>query len=422
MYIYNYDKYKNYFEVIKINSNIEKYEKLITDYARLNYRKMFREPDGYLKYKYIVPGSTYSDCLWDWDSWLTDIALRNIGTTDELEPYEKGCILNFLEHIDDMGRLPISIRPASKTLFGDSCDTNTHKPCLAIHALYICRQINSFEWLKPHYEKMERFVKFYFDNCRHESGLFFWLDDRGIGVDNDPCTFYRPPKSSASIYLNCLMYKELSAMAEIANELDFADKHTFYSREAQILKNAICEHLWDERNGFYYSADLNLLPIDPNQQLHAGYPRHWSTLIQRIDVWSGFMAMWAEIATPDQAERMVSENFRNERTFNAPYGIRSLSKLEKMYLIVKSGNPSCWLGPIWGISNYMTFDGLVKYGFISDARELAEKTITLFGQDIEKNGELHEYYDPDTGVGVNNPGFQNWNLLALNMINWLNNN
>ena len=46
-----------------------------------------------------------------------------------------------------------------------------------------------------------------------------WLDDFAIGVDNDPCTYYRPPKSSASIYLNCLMYKELNAASELADML-----------------------------------------------------------------------------------------------------------------------------------------------------------------------------------------------------------
>ena len=116
---------------------------------------------------------------------------------------------------------------------------------------------------------------------------------------------------------------------------------------------------------------------------------------------------------------MVREHYLNEKTFFAPFGVRTLSKMEKMYAIIKSGNPSCWLGPIWGISNYMVFDGLIKYGFDEEAKELATKTITMFGRDIEKNGEMHEYYDPETGEGINNPGFQNWNLLSLNMANWL---
>ena len=32
---------------------------------------------------------------------------------------------------------------------------------------------------------------------------------------------------------------------------------------------------------------------------------------------------------------------------------------------------------------------------------------------------MHEYYDPDTGVGVHNQGFQSWNLLVNNMLAYL---
>jgi len=131
------------------------------------------------------------------------------------------------------------------------------------------------------------------------------------------------------------------------------------------------------------------------------------------------MALWAEIATPQQAERIVEEHYRNPSTFNAPYGVRTLSKMEKMYNLRASGNPSSWLGPIWGISNYMTFRGLVVYGFHDDARDLAEKTIRLFGQDLERSGALHEYYQPENGMPILNHGFQSWNYLVLNMISWL---
>ncbi len=50
---------------------------------------------------------------------------------------------------------------------------------------------------------------------------------------------------------------------------------------------------------------------------------------------------------------------------------------------------------------------------------LEYKCIELYGKDIEKNGQMHEYYHLDTGDGVNNPGFRNWNFLVLNMIAYL---
>ena len=392
---------------------------IILNYAKSNYKKMFREPDGLLKHKFIVPGAAYSNSLWDWDSWLTNIALRDF-VTEDISEYEKGCIINFIEHMDENGKMPIFITPTYEWYnYENHPVTNIHKPCLAQHAAFIIRvNNNDIEWLRPHFDKILKFVDYYYNNQRHSCGLYYWINDCAIGVDNDPSTYYRPENSSASIYLNCLMYKELEDVCFLGNLLGV--DVSFYKKEAESLKTAVRNLCYDEKDGMYYSCDLNLLPINPNNILHSGAPRHWDTLIQRIGCWSGFMAMWAGIATPEQAERMVKEHYLNQRTFNAPYGVRTLSKLEKMYCLKKTGNPSCWLGPIWGISNFMVFDGLVKYGFFDEAVELANKTLLMFGADIEKNGEMHEYYNPDTGEGINNLGFQNWNLLSLNMIEWLN--
>lgn len=399
-------------------NSIRHYGELITKYAKENYKKCFREPEGFLAHKFIVPGSCYSNSLWDWDCWLTNLALREIAGAEDISDYEKGCILNFLDHVGEGGEIPIFITPDKTAPMFYPGIKNIHKPCLAQHALFVANACDSAEWLRGKLDGIEKYIGWYEKNALHESGLFVWCDDFAIGVDNDPCTFYRPDKSSASIYLNCMMYLELLAISELSGMLGSEDKCALYEKKAQDLKAAIQEHCWDERDGMFYNVDVNLLPIDKTQLLHSGCPRHWSALIQRIEVWACFMPMWAGIATKEQAERMVSR-LRDERTFNAPYGVRTLSKMEKMYAIIKSGNPSCWLGPIWGISNYMVFDGLCKYGYNEEARALAEKTVTMFGRDIEKCGEMHEYYDPESGEGVNNPGFQNWNFLSLNMLRWL---
>ena len=402
-----------------MDTQIKKYGELILEYTKENYKKVFREPAGIMKYKYIVPGSIY-ESLWDWDSWTTNIALREVASSEEIGEYEKGCVLNFLDKTDSIGRAPILINPqGANPRYTESIDTNVHKPCLAQHALFVAEANGDFEWLREDFSKLCGFVDFYFNHCRHSSGLYFWLNDVAIGIDNDPCVFFRPEKSSATIYLNCLMYKELLSTATIAERLGLDEAAQKYAERAEELKICIRDGLWDEKNGFFYSADLNLRPIDENATMHKGCPRNYSYLLQKIDVWSGFMAMWAGIATPEQAERMVKENYLNEKTFYSAGGVRSLSKAEKMYRVIVSGNPSCWTGPIWGIANYMTFVGLVNYGYEKEARELAEKTVLLFGKDIEQYGKMHEYYDGDTCEGVHNLGFQSWNLLAVNMYNYL---
>ena len=399
------------------------YSSIIRIYSKQNYLQMTRSGTGILKHPFIVPGSqSYSDCLWDWDSWLTNVAVRQImldnGTdATDFASCEKGCILNFLEHTAEDGKMPICIFPDRVfPELNEGQRINIHKPCLAQHAAFVVQQNGGDAiWLAPHLDKLQAYIGYYQTQLFHkETGLYFWHDDTAIGVDNDPSIFYRPDDSIASIFLNSLMYKELLAMAYICKVLGKDD--TKYIDDAEHLKKAVNEHLWDERNGMYYSADLNLRPIDLTEYLHSGMPRHWSSVIIRIDSWSSFMAMWAGLATPERAKRMVYENMLKPELFWSNYGVCTLAKTEKMYRIIKSGNPSCWLGPIWGISNYMCYRGLKNYGFDAEAKDLAEKTIRLFGQDIEACGELNEYYHPDTGEGVNNPGFQNWNLLVNNMI------
>jgi glycogen debranching enzyme len=410
---------------------------IIKKYVFEDYKQMLKQPTGALLYPYITPGSkSYATVLWDWDSWLSNIALRQIlqdkgSATDKQEAvvYEQGCVLNYLAYTGTDGYMPMVVDKNSdpaKIKPADIYSTNMHKPVIAQHAAFLTRLNNGdAEWLRAKFSLMQAFIQNYQTHHRNEeTGLFFWQDDLAIGVDNDPSTFFRPKRSSASIYLNCLMYKELKAMAYLAERLKLNEASSQYDKDAEALKTAIQKNCWDEKDGFYYSVDLNLRPITNEPSivfgkpfvLHKGMPRTYAGLIQRFGVWSGFMTMWAGIATPEQAKRMVAENYLDTRTFNAKYGVRTLSKLEKMYSLKASSNPSNWLGPIWGISNYMTYRGLLKYGYNKEANELAYKTIMLFGNDFKKEGALHEYYDPDTGAPIMNKGFQNWNYLVLNMI------
>jgi len=300
---------------------------------------------------------------------------------------------------------------------------------LAQHAAFLVQLDNgNAEWLRDKFSVLQAFQRNYREHQFHApTGLYFWKDDLAIGVDNDPSTFFRPPNSSGNIFLNSLMYKELTAMAYLANSLHLEKSVSDeYTQQAEALKTAVQKNCWDERDGYFYSVDLNLRPVtneagdylDSHFVLHKGHPRDYDCLIQRIEGWSGFMTMWAGIATPEQAGRMVAERLNNQKTLGAAFGIRTLSKLEKMYGLYASSNPSNWNGPIWGISNYIVFRGLVKYGYEKEAKDMADKTIQLFGRDFEQNNTLHEYYNPDTGEPIMNKGFQNWNYLVMNMLAW----
>lgn len=81
------------------------YIALIRKHLLTDYQGMYREPGAPMAHPFLTPGSkSYDDVLWDWDSWLSNVALRQVlleaGSEEERRralPYERGCVLNFLD-------------------------------------------------------------------------------------------------------------------------------------------------------------------------------------------------------------------------------------------------------------------------------------------------------------------------------------
>ncbi|MCI1978287.1 MAG: alpha,alpha-trehalase [Bifidobacteriaceae bacterium] len=398
--------------------------------------QMVRSSTEALHYPYVVPSTPdspiYSSDLWDWDSWWASVAMSqvelDINEDGKFLEATEGSILNFLDKTTEDGISPMLLFPTGggfeeidPSLYDADrpFDQNMHKPILAQAAAMLIQQHHDSEWIRDKIDVLEKFLNCYLEHHMDKStGLAYWQTDFAIGVDNDPSVFFRPDKSTASIFLNSLLYRELLAFGFILESLGKVDESIEWREKARALRDSVNKYCWDERDGTYYSVDLNLREVDDKTWLHHGAPRSWPCLLMRIDSWSSFAAMWAGIPDQAQAERMLLR-YREKDTFNAPYGVRTLSRLEKQYQVRSSNNPSCWLGPVWGVSNYMVFRGLLKYGFEEDAREMAEKTIRLFANDFNATGCLHEYYDPDTGEPVMTAGFQNWNFLVINMMDYL---
>ncbi len=393
--------------------------KVVKDHIAKTYKANFREPAPRLPYPFLVPGANYTHQLWDWDSWLTGTALIGIDDPD-IEKYEKGCVLDFLENMDQYGRIPILVEDRPNWLFdlNENYKGNIHKPCLAIQALDISTQYGDLSWIAPYFDKILKYLEYYEKNQKHaETGLYYWIDDLAIGFDNDPSVFYHQDRSVAAIYLNSLMYKELVSASELAKQLG-REEAAELKEKADSLAKSIQNECFDGVDGFFYSADITLKPVDPNNWLHSGHPRFWKSLPIKVTTWAGMLPLWAGIATKEQAERCV-KRYLNPEGLYSQFGVRSLAKNEKMYAEVDSGNPSCWLGPIWINANWFVYEGLKKYGYADLAHEIAEKTIRLLAADILENHDFHEYYNSNTGVGIRGIGFQSWNFLVLRMIDEL---
>jgi putative isomerase len=414
-----------------MSNEIKTFCDLLKNHIHAHFKETLRPAKDKLAFPFIVPGSQqYSMELWDWDSWLTNIAIAQVAAdTDspalasELLPHERGCIRNFITISQNackwLGWMPFVVGPAGAEMPQQPFTAGVHKPCIAQHAAFLVRRDNgNIDWLREidGLYSLQALLNYY-KTHRHDTktGLFF---GDSTGVDDDPTVHGRPQFSTAPVFLNMMIVKEMEALIYLLECARMDEVVQGWKKDLSDLRDAIQRECWDERDGYFYSVDINLHHPEPGSWEHAGSKRHWEGLIQRIGVWTGFSGLWAGVATQEQAERIVKEHYRNEKTFNCQAGIRTLSKMEKMYRIRASGNPSTWLGPVWGISNYLVWRGLVRYGFTDDAQQLCDRHIMCLGKGLQAHGQLFEYYQPSNGEPLLNPGFQNWNQLVLNMIAW----
>jgi len=394
--------------------------------------QMLRAPDGVLKHPSIaqtVPGNEYSTQLWDWDTLWTSQGLFRLAALQHDESLKQklcehvsGSLLNFLENASPGGQIPIMLTAEDPDPFRisgkDARSRNQAKPVFGQLALLACDQRGDAKWLEPHFNSILRFYDSWVKHNSSKIGLLVWGDDVAIGDDNDPTTFGRPFFSSASLLLNCLFYQDLLASAELAKRLGRPIDHERLSRQAEELAQRIEKFCWDPRDGYYYTVDVQC--VDRRAELIPSVPRgmdmSWRCLPTRIQMFTGFLPLWCGIASPQNAQRLVSVNYNADDRLRAQWGVRSLSSRETMYSLEFTSNPSNWLGPVWIIVNYFVWKGLERYGYKMEADALADKTILLLSRDLKADGSLNEYYHPDTGVALSHKGFVDWNLLVLEMI------
>lgn len=401
---------------------------LIKDYLFLKLDKVMKKPYGNYKYPFVDPGSAYDGNLWDWDTFWAVYAMIGVEENCDVAPdfkeklieCGKGNVLNFLEFQLDDGYIPMMVNePNAETPYllkkhKEGEILNMHKPFLCQQICLVSGYSGSYEWIKNEIPKLKKYFEcydryYYNDSC----GLYVWADDVMIGVDNDPATFGRPRFSTASVYLNSFLVREFKAMAKICREFGMSKDCEYFTEKAEKLAEAIREECYDKRDKMFYSVDVDI-KTRPYDWFHKGLGVFWKTLYIKVRCWSNFLPMLIGIATPEQAEALKN-HIMNEDTFLSPGGIRSLSYDEKMYNLEPTGNPSNWLGPIWIIAQYAVFRGLMNYGYKKEAEIICRRTLSLLGDDLRKSGDLHEYYNPETREPIMNPGFVNWNVLAINM-------
>lgn len=130
--------------------------------------------------------------------------------------------------------------------------------------------------------------------------------------------------------------------------------------------------------------------------------------------WAMFMAMYAGVASDAEARYIVENYLLDKREFALPYSVPTVSLAEPSF--DPSGDwkgdwwvGTNWRGPVWMSTNWFIIQGLLRYGYIPEAKRIYHSSLELI-----KHSGFREYYDPLTGKGHGANNFT-WSGLILDM-------
>ena len=184
-------------------------------------------------------------------------------------------------------------------------------------------------------------------------------------------------QDTGTLIMNCIDLNSLFALdawslAEIANILNKRDDYNNYSSEYETMKELINEHLWDEREGFYFD-------------------RYWDGRFSTRKAASNFYPLLAGIPDKTRALRML-RHLLNPKEFWGEFVIPTISRDDPAYK-----DQQRWRGAIWPPTNYLIYQGLKAYHFDAIASELAKKSSDLFLRTWENFQLCPENFDSRTG-------------------------
>ncbi len=405
---------KLFFSLLVLISISASGQKLIQDPQLISFRKSLTSLDSLMKkgimtedltqMKYFT-GYAYKT-LYDWDQYFESIVQIYMGWPSD---YIKNGVIIFLKNQKENGFIARSV-PSNEWH-----DPEHVKPFLAQIACLVYTAYDEKDWIlqEPYFSKLKKYLDYWLvDMDINKNGLSEWMSAPHTGMDNqhERAGFWLD-RGCEGVDLNCYIVKECKAFAKLARLAGKENLAKEYEKKAQERTATIQNLLWDEKDGFYYDRKVDKdKPLSKTVWAH-NIMNGMSAGQYKIPVRSvaAFTVLWAEVATPEQAKRMINEYLTNPREFWTPYPIATLSKSEPGYSpVYHVTDMGCsWRSTIWIPTNYMVYNGLKYYGYDQIASVLAQRTKEL----MDKAGN-REYYETETGNGLGLDPFWGWSLLG----------
>jgi alpha,alpha-trehalase len=219
-------------------------------------------------------------------------------------------------------------------------------------------------------------VSRFYNASRDQLTEEFYQADRSMRESGfDPSYRFGPFSADIVHYnpvcLNSLLYLMEIQTAEILEKLDRGTESQLWKRRAQLRAAAINRLMWDEKNGLYFDYDFVREQVRPYPFLTTFFP------------------LWAGIASPQQAARVVGNLALFERTG----GLQTST--------YQSGDQ--WDAPYgWAPLQWIAVAGMRRYGFQKEAERVSLRFLTTVLQQYLRHGVIVEKYDvvrPGANVG-----------------------
>jgi alpha,alpha-trehalase len=228
--------------------------------------------------------------------------------------------------------------------------------------------------------------------------------------------FYNRCNHFLPIDLNTLLYKYECDFAYVAQLFNQPNEEAKWLEKAYERKQAINNLMWSEKDGFFFD-----------------YGWYYKTQSEFYSL-ASYIPLWAGLATAEQAEKMVNHLQR----FETQYGLTitdkaslarpiDLSKIQRRYhpAIEEIIHPKQWDYPnIWSPLEYLTVIGLLRYGYIDEAKRIMTASVkshaslyrtygTFFEKINAETGEpgVHFHYENQSGFGWTNAAFYRYILI-----------
>ncbi|HPK35651.1 MAG TPA: trehalase family glycosidase, partial [Oscillospiraceae bacterium] len=337
--------------------------------------------------KQYFTGYSY-ETLYDWDQYFESIIQLYLGWDTR---YPKNGVEIFLDLQKPNGHI-------QRSSTGCDAQLSEHiKPFLAQICLLIYRKDGNLDFLTAeYYSRMKKYLNYWLcDRDPNRNGLSVWDSGPHTGMDNQhERVGWWHDCFCEGVDLNAYLVRECRAFARVAEIKGHPDDAAEFAATADRVALAVQQYCWNEEDGYFYDLDQRT-----GQQI-------------KIKSIASYAVLWAGIATPGQAKRMVEEHLTNPAEFYRPLPFPALAANDSGYTEEKLPKDlGCgWRAQTWVPTNYYVFHGLHKYGYHTLASEVAEKTFQM----VKEIGD-REYFNTESRTGNGLNPFWGWTLLAYFM-------